>query len=119
MYVQFLPLSVTHLLNARPQAVPIFNIDKRPFAILCAYSTGERTTPFVSYIVPQWLPSHSYLSVGGTRVIVFTGYWYVNIPLRGVTNIAERDLPGVIILSAVLKRRMILADKAKSLFISK
>ena len=31
-----------------PQAVPIFNIDKRPFAILCAYSTGERTTPFVS-----------------------------------------------------------------------
>lgn len=26
---------------------------------------------------------------------------------------------GVIILSAVLKRRMILADKAKSLFISK
>jgi len=27
--------------------------------------------------------------------------------------------PGVIILSAVLKRRMMLADKAKSLFISK
>lgn len=31
-----------------PKAVPIFNIDKRPFAVLCAYSTGERTTPFVS-----------------------------------------------------------------------
>lgn len=29
-------------------AVPIYNIDKRPFALLCAYSTGERTTPFVS-----------------------------------------------------------------------
>ena len=27
--------------------VPIFNIDKRPFALLCAYSTGERTTPSV------------------------------------------------------------------------
>ena len=28
-------------------------------------------------------------------------------------------MPGVIILSAVLKRRMMLADQAKSLFISK
>ncbi|OBZ72215.1 Hybrid signal transduction histidine kinase J [Grifola frondosa] len=64
-------------------AVPIFNIDKRPFALLCAYSTGERTTPF--------LEGHE-LSY-----------------LRAI---------GVIILSAVLKRRMILADKAKSLFIS-
>ncbi|GJE94509.1 Signal transduction histidine kinase [Phanerochaete sordida] len=74
----FLPSRIQYAL-----AVPIFNIDKRPFAILCAYSTGERTTPF--------LEGHE-LSY-----------------LRAI---------GVIILSAVLKRRMILADKAKSLFIS-
>ncbi|KAI0087316.1 hypothetical protein BDY19DRAFT_893168 [Irpex rosettiformis] len=74
----FLPPQIEYAL-----AVPIFNIDKRPFAILCAYSTGERTTPF--------LEGHE-LSY-----------------LRAI---------GVIILSAVLKRRMILADKAKGLFIS-
>ncbi|KAI0710119.1 hypothetical protein C8Q76DRAFT_625042 [Earliella scabrosa] len=75
----FLPARIQYVL-----AVPIYNIDKRPFALLCAYSTGERTTPF--------LEGHelSYL----------------------------RAIVGVIILSAVLKRRMILADKAKSLFIS-
>lgn len=74
----FLPTRIQYAL-----AVPIFNIDKQPFALLCAYSTGERTTPF--------LEGHE-LSY-----------------LRAI---------GVIILSAVLKRRMILADKAKSLFIS-
>ncbi|KAI0077875.1 hypothetical protein K474DRAFT_1706914 [Panus rudis PR-1116 ss-1] len=74
----FLPSRIQYALS-----VPIFNIDKRPFAVLCAYSTGERTTPF--------LEGHE-LSY-----------------LRAI---------GVIILSAVLKRRMILADKAKSLFIS-
>lgn len=35
------------------------------------------------------------------------------------TQMLTSALVGVIILSAVLKRRMILADKAKSLFISK
>ncbi|KAK7690600.1 hypothetical protein QCA50_005699 [Cerrena zonata] len=74
----FLPSRIQYALT-----VPIFNIDKRPFAVLCAYSTGERTTPF--------LEGHE-LSY-----------------LRAI---------GVIILSAVLKRRMILADKAKGLFIS-
>ncbi|KAH9940976.1 hypothetical protein B0H21DRAFT_753848 [Amylocystis lapponica] len=74
----FLPTHIQYALT-----VPIFNIDKRPFALLCAYSTGERTTPF--------LEGHE-LSY-----------------LRAI---------GVIILSAVLKRRMVLADKAKSLFIS-
>ena len=39
----FLPAQIQYVL-----AVPIYNIDKRPFALLCAYSTGERTTPFVS-----------------------------------------------------------------------
>ncbi|THH29988.1 hypothetical protein EUX98_g4200 [Antrodiella citrinella] len=74
----FLPTRIQYALT-----VPIFNVDKQPFAVLCAYSTGERTTPF--------LEGHE-LSY-----------------LRAI---------GVIILSAVLKRRMILADKAKSLFIS-
>ncbi|KAH8100919.1 Fph type histidine kinase [Cristinia sonorae] len=74
----FLPCRIQYALS-----VPIYNVDKRPFAVLCAYSTGERTTPF--------LEGHE-LSY-----------------LRAI---------GVIILSAVLKRRMILADKAKSLFIS-
>ncbi|CCM04966.1 uncharacterized protein FIBRA_07164 [Fibroporia radiculosa] len=74
----FLPTPIQYAL-----AVPIFNIDKQPFALLCAFSTGERTTPF--------LEGHE-LSY-----------------LRAI---------GVIILSAVLKRRMILADKSKSLFIS-
>jgi signal transduction histidine kinase len=64
-------------------AVPIFNIDKRPFALLCAYNASSHTNRF--------LEGHE-LSY-----------------LRAI---------GVIILSAVLKRRMILADKAKSLFIS-
>ncbi|KAK7032859.1 histidine kinase [Favolaschia claudopus] len=63
--------------------VPIYNIDKRPFALLCAWNASEQSTRF--------LEGHE-LSY-----------------LRAI---------GVIILSAVLKRRMILADKAKSLFIS-
>ncbi|TFK49898.1 hypothetical protein OE88DRAFT_1645701 [Heliocybe sulcata] len=68
--------------------VPIFNIDKRPFALLCAYTTSE---PKRRYYAMDQLEGHE-LSY-----------------LRAI---------GVIILSAVLKRRMILADKAKSLFIS-
>ncbi|KAF7317041.1 Histidine kinase [Mycena chlorophos] len=63
--------------------VPIYNIDKRPFALLCAWNASDQTKRF--------LEGHE-LSY-----------------LRAI---------GVIILSVVLKRRMILADKAKSLFIS-
>ncbi|KAF8907335.1 hypothetical protein CPB84DRAFT_1844033 [Gymnopilus junonius] len=74
----FLPTHVQYALT-----VPIFNIDKRPFALLCAYNTHEHAK--------QFLEGHE-LSY-----------------LRAI---------GVIILSAVLKRRMILADKAKGLFIS-
>lgn len=33
--------------RTRSPAVPIFNIDKRPFALLCAYNAGDHTTPFV------------------------------------------------------------------------
>ncbi|KZV97450.1 hypothetical protein EXIGLDRAFT_832857 [Exidia glandulosa HHB12029] len=63
--------------------VPVFDVDKRPFALLCAYNSTQGEKPF--------LEGHE-LSY-----------------LRAI---------GVIILSAVLKRRMMLADKAKSLFIS-
>lgn len=62
--------------------VPIFNIDKHPFALLCAYISNS-TRRFLEGYELQFL-----------RAI------------------------GVIILSAVLKRRMVLADKAKSNFIS-
>ncbi|KAF8339817.1 uncharacterized protein EI90DRAFT_3151262 [Cantharellus anzutake] len=62
--------------------VPIFNLDGKPFIMLCAYTT-DRTKHFLEGYELQFL-----------RAI------------------------GVIILSAVLKRRMMLADKAKSLFIS-
>ncbi|KAF7972518.1 hypothetical protein HWV62_17804 [Athelia sp. TMB] len=74
----FLPTHIQYALT-----VPIFNIDKRPFALLCAYNSVDHPT--------RYLEGHE-LSY-----------------LRAI---------GVIILSAVLKRRMILADKSKSLFIS-
>ncbi|KAH6909044.1 atypical/HisK protein kinase [Coprinopsis sp. MPI-PUGE-AT-0042] len=77
----FRPYMPTHIRYAL--IVPIFNVDKRPFALLCAYNSNIHTKRF--------LEGHE-LSY-----------------LRAI---------GVIILSAVLKRRMILADKAKSLFIS-
>ncbi|KAF8525817.1 Fph type histidine kinase [Hysterangium stoloniferum] len=74
----FMPGNIHYALT-----VPILNIDKRPFAMLCAYNSNAKSRPY--------LEGHE-LSY-----------------LRAI---------GVIILSAVLKRRMILADKAKSLFIS-
>lgn len=63
--------------------VPVFNVDKQPFLLLCAYTT-KGTVHFMEGFELQYL--------------------------RAV---------GVIILSAVLKRRMVLADTAKSLFISR
>ena len=55
--------------NARVafKAVPIFNIDKRPFAILCAYSTGERTTPFVSVTMVQFQFTRLWLIITAAR----------------------------------------------------
>ncbi|TFY82873.1 hypothetical protein EWM64_g1139 [Hericium alpestre] len=77
----FIPNGIQYALS-----VPIFNIDKQPFAMICAYNSSEHGQRF--------LEGHelSYLRAIGES--------------------------GVIILSAVLKRRMTLADKAKSLFIS-
>ncbi|KAJ3567888.1 hypothetical protein NP233_g6075 [Leucocoprinus birnbaumii] len=77
----FRPFLPTHIQYAL--TVPIYNIDKQLFALICAYNASEHSKRF--------LEGHE-LSY-----------------LRAI---------GVIILSAVLKRRMILADKAKSLFIS-
>ncbi|KAI6099687.1 hypothetical protein F5141DRAFT_1142858 [Pisolithus sp. B1] len=79
--VCFRPFIPTHIQYAL--TVPVFNIDKRPFALLCAYNASDPSRRF--------LEGHE-LSY-----------------LRAI---------GVIILSAVLKRRMMLADQAKSLFIS-
>ncbi|KAG6373418.1 Fph type histidine kinase [Boletus reticuloceps] len=80
--VCFRPFIPTHIQYAL--TVPVFNIDKRPFALICAYNASDPSRRF--------LEGHE-LSY-----------------LRAI---------GVIILSAVLKRRMMLADQAKSLFISK
>ncbi|KAH7884669.1 Fph type histidine kinase [Phlebopus sp. FC_14] len=77
----FRPFIPTHIQYAL--TVPVFNVDKRPFALICAYNASDPSRRF--------LEGHE-LSY-----------------LRAI---------GVIILSAVLKRRMILADQAKSLFIS-
>ncbi len=83
-------------------AVPIFNIDKRPFALLCAYnSSTESNRPLEGHEL-------SYLRAIGK--LEFSSCFRTSFILT---------YTGVIILSAVLKRRMILADKAKSLFISK
>lgn len=79
--VCFRPFIPTHIQYAL--TVPVFNIDKRPFALICAYNASDPSRRF--------LEGHE-LSY-----------------LRAI---------GVIILSAVLKRRMMLADQAKSLFIS-
>ncbi|KAG6850684.1 hypothetical protein H0H93_009842 [Arthromyces matolae] len=95
----FKPFLPTHIQYAL--TVPIFNIDKRPFALLCAYNGNNQ--------MKRYLEGHelSYLRAIGTKFTL----WAIN------TDLWTSNL-GVIILSAVLKRRMILADKAKSLFIS-
>lgn len=106
--------------------MPIYNIDKRPFALLCAYSTGERTTPFVSALRALDLdPSRidrrtiALYSLRDTNFRIYAQLVSVAFSLCYASASLYYCVLGVIILSAVLKRRMILADKAKSLFISK
>ena len=54
-FTEILPTDIQYALT-----VPIYNIDKRPFAILCAYSTIERTTPFVcSLLIPKFFVIYS------------------------------------------------------------
>ncbi|EPQ28003.1 uncharacterized protein PFL1_04330 [Pseudozyma flocculosa PF-1] len=76
-----LPSGVTDLL-----LVPIFGLNKQPFALLCAYSTASES-------------GHSLEEIKGI------GLQY----LRAI---------GMIVLSAVLKKDIMLADRAKSHFIS-
>ncbi|PWN47652.1 hypothetical protein IE53DRAFT_320841 [Violaceomyces palustris] len=66
--------------------VPIFGLNKQPFALLCAYSTSTEEGP-------------------NLEELQGTGLQYI----RAI---------GMIILSAVLKKDIMLADKAKSHFIS-
>lgn len=81
-FSQLLPSGVTNLM-----LVPIFGLNKQPFALLCAYAQGTES---------------------GTALeeLKDSGLQY----LRAL---------GMIILSAVLKKDIMLADKAKSHFISK
>jgi len=48
---KFIPLSPQFLLTRLSPAVPIFNIDKRPFALLCAYNTSDQLKRFVRQIL--------------------------------------------------------------------
>ncbi|UZJ55211.1 hypothetical protein CBS101457_004531 [Exobasidium rhododendri] len=88
-YFPFTPAPFRHLLPAEMTSillVPIFGLNKQPFALLCAYSkpTGDGTT-----LEDIKEPGLQYLRAMGT-----------------------------IILSAILKKDIMLADKAKSHFIS-
>lgn len=88
-YFPFIPAPFRHLLPAGMTnilLVPIFGLNKQPFALLCAYSKpGEVVTTLEDIEEP--------------------GLQY----LRAM---------GTIILSAILKKDIMLADKAKSHFIS-
>lgn len=42
------PLSLGKCGSNDTTAVPIFNIDKRPFALLCAYNASDHTKRYVS-----------------------------------------------------------------------
>jgi signal transduction histidine kinase/CheY-like chemotaxis protein len=88
-YYPFVPAPFRHLLP--PDAsnlllVPIFGLNKQPFALLCAYSKSSENGPQLQDIKDSGL---QYLRAMGT-----------------------------IILSAILKKDIMLADKAKSHFIS-
>ncbi len=85
IYESVVPSWIRHLLPPALKyalLVPVFNTDKQPFALICAYTCD-------------------------TKKLFLEGY-----ELQFLRAI------GVVILSAVLKRRMVLADKAKSNFIS-
>jgi GAF domain-containing protein len=89
-YFPFTPLPFRHLLPpgmTNILLVPIFGLNKQPFALLCAYSKPTETVATLEDIEE---PGLQYLRAMGT-----------------------------IILSAILKKDIMLADKAKSHFISK
>jgi hypothetical protein len=89
-YFPFTPLPFRHLLPpgmTNVLLVPIFGLNKQPFALLCAYSKPTESAASLEDIEE---PGLQYLRAMGT-----------------------------IILSAILKKDIMLADKAKSHFISK
>jgi hypothetical protein len=104
------------LLTKGVLAVPIFNIDKRPFALICAYSVSDQSKRFVRSRFFHSMRHINIVPAGRPRVVVSSRNRSVCF---AVTMASLIQSAGVIILSAVLKRRMMLADKAKSLFISK
>lgn len=86
----FTPAPFRHLIPtgvSNVLLVPIFGLNKQPFALLCAYSRSKEVGPTLEELKDS-------------------GLQY----LRAI---------GMIILSAVLKKDIMLADKAKSHFISK
>ncbi|CAD6920288.1 unnamed protein product [Tilletia controversa] len=88
-YFPFIPLPFRHLLPdgmSNLMMVPVFGLNKQPFAMLCAYSEEHETGPSLDELKES-------------------GLQY----LRAI---------GMIVLSAVLKKDIVLADKAKSHFIS-
>lgn len=88
-YYPFAPAPFRHLLPpgmSNVLLVPIFGLNKQPFALLCAYSKPSEGGPTLEDIKDSGL---QYLRAMGT-----------------------------IILSAILKKDIMLADKAKSHFIS-
>ncbi|KAK0525454.1 hypothetical protein OC834_005167 [Tilletia horrida] len=88
-YFPFVPLPFQHLLPAgmaNVLLVPVFGLNKQPFAMLCAYNQDEEAAPSLDELKES-------------------GLQY----LRAI---------GMIVLSAVLKKDIVLADKAKSHFIS-
>ncbi|KAE8212863.1 hypothetical protein CF327_g3560 [Tilletia walkeri] len=88
-YFPFIPLPLRHLLPdgmSNLMMVPVFGLNKQPFAMLCAYSEEHETGPSLDELKES-------------------GLQY----LRAI---------GMIVLSAVLKKDIVLADKAKSHFIS-
>lgn len=42
------------MLSVALVAVPIFNIDKRPFALLCAYNVSDQTRRYVRVFFPNY-----------------------------------------------------------------
>ena len=60
--------------------MPIYNIDKRPFALLCAYNANDHARRFVRPTKIFRL-SYSYCSlVGRSRAFLFTSYRYISLP---------------------------------------
>ncbi|KZV74683.1 hypothetical protein PENSPDRAFT_662313 [Peniophora sp. CONT] len=115
---RFVPSGISYAL-----AVPVFNVDHRPFAMICAWNTLREDDE--AYARAAREPENAEdqgesedLAAEMEEIDGAVGRGGGRRYLEGHELSYLRAI-GVIILSAVLKRRMTLADKAKSLFISK